>query len=84
LIYAWCFDDGWYEISVVVDHMESDDERAWCKQNLGYWRARHDPDDFYLIVYFRTEEDATLFKMAFGGEYHRDPFRGYLRENGRL
>lgn len=72
----WCFKDGWYtkSITTISDHphypRDSNLAKEFCMDQFGYFRFRLTEDTLDMIVYFRTEDDATMFKMTYGGEYN--------------
>lgn len=80
--WSWCFEDGWYEHAVIVEFpvnvgMKKDinSYKDWCEENLNYSQLRMN-EQFNLAIYFKNEEDATLFKLTFGGKYVYDPLKG--------
>ena len=53
------------------DDTTPDATEIWCMENLGYYRPRYN-HEYALILYFRTQEDATVCKLALGGVYVYD------------
>lgn len=82
-MYRWAFEDGWYEISIRLKHPQQKGIEEWCQHHNGYFRYRVDADTFDAYIYFRTDEEATMFKLRFGGRYYYDPKNNWTMERIR-